>query len=87
MTINAAAEAIDRFLASYQGRGGRRPVEVRSHPSGDDVDAIKTWVNLGPDAEGEDLGAWCAEAETALREALGDQLAGFVLELRADAVA
>jgi hypothetical protein len=52
-----------------------------------DVDATKTWINLGPDAEGEDLGAWCAEAETALREALGDQLAGFVLELRADAVA
>jgi len=86
MDINAAAEAVDRFLLGYQGRGGRRPAEVRSHPSGDDLQAIKVWVNLGAAADGEDLEAWCKDAEAALREALGDEIARYTLELRSDAL-
>jgi len=86
MDINAAAEAVDRFLQGYQGAGGRKPVEVRSHPSGDDMNAIKVWVNLGAAAEKDDLAAWCATAEEAIRAELGDQIASYTLELRADAM-
>lgn len=86
MDINAAAEAVDRFLQGYQGRGGRKPTEVRSHPSGDDMNAIKVWVNLGAAAENDDLAAWCSEAEAALKKALGDKVASYTIELRADAM-
>lgn len=86
MDINAAAEAVDRFLQGYQGRGGRRATEVRSHPSGDDMNAIKIWVNLGAAAEKDDLAAWCEDAEAAIRTALGDDVADYTLELRADAL-
>lgn len=85
-TINDAAAAVDQFLQGYAGRGGRKPTEVRSHPSGDDMDAIKVWVNLGAAADGDDLDAWCADAEQAIRAALGDQVAAYRLELRADAI-
>jgi hypothetical protein len=86
MDINAAAEAVDRFLQGYQGRGGRKATEVRSHPSGDDMNAIKVWVNLGPTAGQDDLAGWCVDAEAAIRKALGDQVASYTLELRADAM-
>jgi len=85
MDINVASETVDRFLQGYTGKGGRKPTEVRAHPSGDDLNAIKIWVNLGADAEGDDMAAWCAEAEAAIRAAHPD--AGkYTLELRADAM-
>jgi hypothetical protein len=86
MDINAAAEAVDRFLQGYQGAGGRKPIEVRSHPSGDDMNAIKVWVNLGAAAEKDDLDAWCETAKQAIRAALGDEIATYAIELRADAM-
>jgi hypothetical protein len=86
MDINTASEEVDRFLLSYKGKQGRTPVEVRSHPSGDDMNAIKIWVNLGSAAEGDDLAAWCADAEAAIRAALGAGLERWTLELRADAM-
>lgn len=86
MDINAAAEAVDRFLRGYQGKGGRRATEVRAHPSGDDLNAIKIWVNLGADADQDDLAAWCSEAEAAIRTSLGDPIATYTIELRADAM-
>ncbi len=85
MDINVASETIDRFLTGYTGRGGRKPTEVRSHPSGDDLNAIKIWVNLGAAAEGDDMTAWCADAEAAIRKAHPD-VDKFTLELRADAM-
>jgi hypothetical protein len=85
MNINVAAETIDKFLQGYTGKGGRKPTEVRSHPSGDDMNAIKIWVNLGAAAEGDDLAAWCAEAEAAIKQA-HPGAAKFTLELRADAM-
>jgi len=85
MDINRASEAIDKFLQGYTGKGGRKPTEVRSHPSGDDMNAIKIWVNLGAAAENDDLTAWCAEAEAAIRKAHPD-IEKFTLELRADAM-
>jgi len=85
MDINAAAEAVDRFLRGYEGAGGRRPIEVRALPSGDDMNAIKIWVNLGAAAEKDDLATWCGQAEAAIRAAVPG-LDGFTLELRADAL-
>ncbi len=86
MDINGAAAAIDEFLQGYTGRGGRRATEVRSHPSGDDMNAIKVWVNLGAAAEGDDMAAWCTESEAAIRAALGADVEGVTIELRADAM-
>ncbi len=86
MDINTAAEAVDRFLQTYKGKGGRAPTEVRAHPSGDDMTHIKVWVNLGADAENDDLEAWCEEAKGALEKALGKDLAGWTVEMRADAM-
>jgi hypothetical protein len=86
MDINGASVAIDTFLQGYTGRGGRKPTETRVHPSGDDMTAVKIWVNLGAAAEHDDLAAWCAEAETAIQKALGDQVKGITLEIRADAM-
>jgi hypothetical protein len=86
MDINAATEAVERFLRTYAGRAGRQAAEVQVHPSGDEMNAIKIWVNLGAGADQDDLAGWCADAEAALRKALGDQIAGYTLELRADAM-
>jgi len=86
MDINAAAEAVDRFLQSYAGAGGRRATEIRAHPSGDDMNAIKVWVNVGPDVGDDDLAAWCTAAEAAIRAKLGDAVKGYTLELRADSI-
>lgn len=82
--INEAASAVEQFLASYTGKGGRKPVEVQAHPSGDDMNAIKVWVNLGSAAENDDLHAWCHDAEAALKKAV--DLGTWAVELRADAM-
>jgi hypothetical protein len=84
MEINAAAEAIDQFLRTYKGAGGGTPAEVQVRPSGDDMTAIKVWVNLGADAASIDPEAWAAAAEQAIRAKVGDELAPYVLEIRVD---
>ncbi|MCA9673473.1 MAG: hypothetical protein KC464_00435 [Myxococcales bacterium] len=86
MDINVASAAVETFVQDYAGPGGRKAVELRIHPSGDDMNAIKVWVNLGPDAENDDLHAWCRACEAAVREALGGDLDGYHLEMRADAM-
>ena len=86
MDINRTAEAIDVFLKGYKGRGGRGPVETRVNPSGDDMQAIKVWVNLGADAESDDLEAWCADAEAAIRKGMGADVEPYTLEMRADSI-
>lgn len=80
MGINEAAEAIERFLLAYDGGSGL-PVAVQVHPSGDDLDAIKVWVDLGPTAV--TVEAWEKAAAAAIREALPDTQA-FRLEVRAE---
>jgi len=39
--INAAVDAIEQFLATYEGVG-----EHHVRPSGDDVDVIKVWIEV-----------------------------------------
>jgi hypothetical protein len=80
MGINEAAEAIDTFLRSYDGGSGT-PVDVKVHPSGDDLDVIKVWVDLGTKAV--DRAAWEKAAAAAIRAALPDTRA-FRLEVRAE---
>ena len=80
MGINEAAEAIEKFLVSYDGGSGT-PVDVKVHPSGDDLDVIKVWVDLGPKTV--NIAAWEKAAAAAIREALPDTQA-FRIELRAE---
>ncbi|HVV81558.1 MAG TPA: hypothetical protein VHE35_00720 [Kofleriaceae bacterium] len=82
MTINEAATAIEAFLATYDG-GSARPVSSQAHPSGDDVDVIKIYVDLGR-AKGVDTHAWAHACEAAIRAALPETKA-WRLELRAEA--
>jgi hypothetical protein len=86
MDINAAAEAIDKFLQGYTGAGGRKPVETRVLPSGDQKNQIKVWVNLGAAAEQDDLEAWCTAAETAIRAGVAGVDTSIELRVRADAM-
>ena len=86
MDINAAAEAIDGFLRTYTGAGGRRAAEVQVRPSGDDMNAIKVWVDLGPGVGDDDCAAWSGEAEGAIRDKLGDKLGDWTLEMRTESL-
>ena len=80
MGINEAAEAIEKFLLTYDGGSGK-PATVRAHPSGDDVDVIKVHVELGS-GKG-DMHAWEKAAAAAIHEALPDAQA-FRLQIRAE---
>lgn len=81
MGINEAAEAIEKFLLTYDGGSGK-PVGVQAHPSGDDIDVIKVHVDLGSSTKG-DLHAWEKAAAAAVREALPDTQA-YRLHIRAE---
>jgi hypothetical protein len=69
MTINEAVVAIDEFLRTYDGGSGR-PVELQVRPSGDDVDVIKIWIDLGAARRGLDRDAYERACAAAIREAL-----------------
>lgn len=63
--INLVSAAIDSFVHAFQ-HGGASPREVQVRPSGDDVDVIKVWVDLGPtnvDHEG-----WARACEAAIEK-------------------
>lgn len=80
MTINEAVVAIEAFLRGYDG-GGARPVSVQVRPSGDDVDVIKIYADLG--AAEVDAAAWRAACAKAITAALPASLA-FRLDVRAE---
>ncbi len=61
--INLVAAAIDSFVRAFQHEGAS-PREVQVRPSGDDVDVIKVWVDLG--ATTVDHDAWAAACEAAI---------------------
>lgn len=83
MGINEAALAIETFLRTYDGGPGK-PAEVQVRPSGDDVDVIKIWIDLGPAKRGVDPEAYERACRAAIREALPETTA-FRLEVRAEA--
>ena len=83
MGINEAAEAIEKFLLTYDGGTGK-PVGVQVRPSGDDIDTIKVWVDLGVPRRGVDPEAYERACAAAIREAL-PQVSPFKLDVRAEA--
>ena len=80
MGINEAVAAIEKFLAAYDGGSGP-PVAVQVRPSGDDVNEIKIWVDLGSAVV--DIDAWEAAAASAIRDALPETHA-YKLHVRAE---
>ena len=77
MTINEACTAIEKVLASM-----RDVAASQVRPSGDDVDVIKVWVNLGDGKHDAD-----AYAKT-LEDDIRKQVPGakpFRLQVRAEA--
>jgi hypothetical protein len=85
MDINAAATAIDQFLATYVGPGGLKPVEVQVRPSGDDADVIKVWIDLGAAGASADKAAWAKACEAAIAKAV-PAATGARLQVRVESV-
>jgi hypothetical protein len=82
MEINEAVLAIERFLLTYDGGSGT-PVAVQVRPSGDDVDVIKIWIDLGPAKRGVDPAAYGRACAASIREAIPDS-SPFRLQVHAE---
>jgi hypothetical protein len=82
MGINEAVVAIEKFLLTYDGGSGK-PASVQVRPSGDDIDVIKIYVDLGT-ARSVNADAWERACAAAVREALPETQA-YKLEVRAEA--
>jgi len=80
MGINEAVAAIEKFLLTYDGGSGK-PASVQVRPSGDDVDVIKIWVDLG--GKKTDTDAWERACGAAIREALPETQA-YRIQVRAE---
>lgn len=79
--INAVATAIEAFVQSYIA-AGVAPREVQVRPSGDDVDVIKVWIDLG--TAKADVQVWARELKLAITERFPDA-AAFELSVRVEA--
>ncbi len=82
MGINEAAAAIEKFLLTYDGGSGP-PVGVQVRPSGDVIDEIKIWIDLGP-VRGVDIEAYERACAAAIRDSVAEASA-FKLDVRAEA--
>jgi hypothetical protein len=78
--INATSAAIEAFMVRYIA-AGVAPKEVQVRPSGDDVDVIKVWIDLG--AAKVDVQAWAHDCEVAIKENVLDAKA-FQLAVRVE---
>lgn len=65
--INLVSAAIDSFVRAYRADDSA-PREVQVRPSGDDVDVIKVWVDLGPAKADHD--AWATALEAAIQKSV-----------------
>ncbi len=81
MDIIGAVEAIEAFLKTFESSGAQ-PTEVRVRPSGDDVDVIKVWVDLGNSKV--DTHAWGKACEAAIKSSV-PAAAAFTIAVRAEA--
>jgi hypothetical protein len=81
MDINRAVSAIEGFVKAFE-HGGAKPIEVQVRPSGDDVNVIKVWVDLGNSKV--DTAAWAKAVEAAIKKSVADA-SGFELAVRAEA--
>ena len=75
MTINEACTAIEKLLE------GRSILSAQVRPSGDDVDVIKVWVDLGTTKI--DPHEWAKNFEEQVRKELPDA-AAYRLQIRAE---
>ena len=75
MTINEACTAIEKLLE------GRTILSSQVRPSGDDVDVIKVWVDLGTTKTDPD--AWSKSFEDEVRKAL-PEAAAYRLQIRVE---
>lgn len=82
MDINQAAQKVEEFLASYVGHGGKKAKEIRVHPSGDDQNEIKVWVDLGGGVSDDGCDAWAAQCQKDAAAAAGS----FALHVRAESL-
>jgi hypothetical protein len=82
MGINEAVTAIEKFLLGYDGGSGK-PVAVQVRPSGDDINVIKIWIDLGTAKRGTDPESYERAAAAAIREAL-PETSPFKLDVRAE---
>ena len=82
--INATATAIEAFVQHYIA-AGVAPREVQVRPSGDEVDVIKVWIDLGANAK-VDVQAWAHDLKIAIRQNIADS-AAFELSVRVEAEA
>ena len=81
MGINEAVAAIEKFLLTYDGGSGP-PVAVQVRPSGDDINEIKIWIDVGP--KRVDIESYERAAAAAIREAV-PEASPFKLDVRAEA--
>lgn len=77
--INQAARVLEDEARRFEANGARA-VEVQARPSGDDLDVIKVWIDLGPTSV--DPHDWAAACEAAL--AKSPAAAGFRIQVRAE---
>jgi hypothetical protein len=83
MGINETVLAIEKFLLTYDGGSGN-PAAVQVRPSGDDLDVIKIWIDLGPAKRGVDPDAYERACAAAIREAI-PEASDFRLQVNAEA--
>jgi len=80
--INKAALEVETFVRGYSA-AGVTPTEVQVRPSGDDVDVIKVWIDLGTATA--DPKTWATECEAAIKQAV-PSAASFQISVRCEAV-
>lgn len=81
MDINGAVSAIEAYVKQFESAGAK-PVEVQVRPSGDDIDVIKIWVDLG--SAKVDTHAYAEALEAAVKKNV-KEAAGFKFHTRAEA--
>ena len=80
MDINGAVSAIEAYVKGF-AFAGAKPVEVQVRPSGDDIDVIKIWVDVGTSKVDTHASAEALEAGVKKNVA---EAAGFKLSVRAE---
>jgi hypothetical protein len=82
MDINEAAVAVEGLVNGFADKAGKKAREVRVRPSGDDAQAIKVWVDLGPGVSETACATWATE----LKASIGKAAAGYTLEVRVESL-
>lgn len=81
--INTTALEVEEFVRGYIA-AGIAPKDLQVRPSGDDVDVIKVWIDLG--AANVDTQAWAEDCEAAIVKAIPGA-AAFKIAVRVEAEA